>query len=93
MKWNENASSWIWVDLILVDSPMKFYRAVPRAEVLEWEASVDIFTVLRHLHSWQHSSHKWLFAIMHKSNTISLSTDGASEIDGEPLHQSNALWF
>lgn len=30
---------------------------------------------------------------MHKSNTISLSTDGASEIDGESLHQSGTLSF
>lgn len=58
------------------------------------EERVDIFTGLRHLSPPPppvRSSYKWLFAIMHKSNTITLSRDFESEIDGESLHQSGAL--
>lgn len=97
MKLNETASSMqISADLILLRSPVKLIRAAPAAKLPEWGARVDIFTGLRHLSpppSCARSSYKWLSAIMHKSNTISLSTGGASEIDGESQHQSGALWF
>lgn len=94
MKWNETASSvQIWADLILLHSPVKLICAAPTAELPEWGtrryfhgAASFVIPALR-----ARSSYKWLFAIMHKRNTISLSIDFESKIDGESLHQSGTL--